>query len=366
MKAVILAGGRGEDLLPMTSTRPKAMMYVLNQPIIERIIENLPKAIDEVFITSDYLAGEIKRHFARPELKTRFAGRKITIVEEERPLGTAGSIKSLEKHIDSTFVVIQSDIISSVDYFKMLQFHKERGAKLTMSTCRVKNPIEYGILGVDQDGRIMKFLEKPKIDQVFSTMVNAGAYVFEPSIFEEIPTHGICDFSSDVFPRLIRKGELVSAYEFKGIWTDIGSFQNYLEAHKQLLERSMTFSIGSRSAARTIPPILVGAKGKIGAATIGPNVCIADGVIIGKGAKIYDSVIYDRVKIGDNCIVKGSVLGSGVVIGKNAVIMDAMISDGVSIKDGVKVGSFSKIWPKRKITKDVPEKEWVGFFQDGR
>jgi mannose-1-phosphate guanylyltransferase / phosphomannomutase len=362
MKAVILAGGKGEDLLPMTLTRPKPLMLVLNQPILERIIEALPKAIDEVFVTTDFMADKIKKHFQDPGVKKRLKGRKVKIIEEERPLGTAGSIKALEHEIRSTFLVLQSDVVSTVDYFKMLEFHKERKATVTMSTFRVRNPLEYGILGVDQEGRIMKFLEKPKIDQVFSTMVNAGAYVCEPSIFEEIPHHGICDFSNDVFPRLIRKGEFVAAFEFKGMWTDIGSFQNYLDAHKQLLERSMMFSVQSKSAARTIPPLLIGEKGKIGAATIGPDVCIADKVTIGKGAKLYESVIYDNVKIGDGCIIKGSVIGSGVTIGKGAVIMDAMLGDGVVVKNGVKVGSFSKVWPKKKINKDVPEKEWVGFL----
>jgi NDP-sugar pyrophosphorylase family protein len=359
MKAVILAGGKGEEMHPLTLTRPKSMMLVMNQPILERIIENLPKVVDEVFITTDYGVQAIRNHFRDSKKKL---GKKVTIVEEERPLGTAGSIKVLEKELNTTFLVLQSDVVSSVDYFKMLEFHRERKAAVTMSTFRVQNPTEYGILGVDQDGRVMKFLEKPKIDQVFSTMVNAGTYVCEPSIFEEIPHHGICDFSNDVFPRLIRKGEFVAAFEFRGMWTDIGSFQNYLHAHKQLLERSMTFSIQSKSNARTIPPVLVGFGGKIGVATLGPNVCIADKVAIGKGTKIYDSIIYDNVKIGDGCIIKGSVIGSGCKIGKGVVIVDALLGDRVTVKDRTKVSSYSRIWPGKKVTKDVAEKEWLGFI----
>ncbi len=358
MKAVILAGGKGEEMLPLTLTRPKSMLLVMNQPILKRIMESLPKVVNEIFVTTDYGAPYIRKYFQDSKKKL---GRKVTIIEEERPLGTAGSIKTLEKELTSTFFVLQSDVVSSVDYFKMLEFHKERKAKVTMSTFRVQNPVEYGIIGVNQDGRVMKFLEKPKIDQVFSTMVNAGTYVFEPSIFEEIPHHGICDFSNDVFPRIIRKGENVSAFEFRGMWTDIGSFQNYLHAHKQLLERSMTFSIQSKSGARTVPPALVGPGGKIGAAMLGPNICVADKVTIGKGAKVYDSIIYDNAKIGDGCIIKGSIIGGGCKIGKGAVIIDAMLGDKVSVKDRVKVSSYSRIWPGKKVAKDVSEKEWLGF-----
>ncbi|MFH0961334.1 MAG: NDP-sugar synthase [archaeon] len=364
MKAVILAGGKGEDLYPLTITRPKAMSLVMNQPILERIIENMPKEIDEIFVTTDHMADAIKKHFSEKAVKRRFAGRKIEIFEEERPLGTAGSIKQLEKNIQETFLVVQSDIISSVDYFKLINFHREKKAKATMSSFRVKSPLDYGILGVDEDGRVMKFLEKPKIDQVFSTMINAGAYVFEPSVFEEVPAHGICDFSGDVFPRMIRKGELVTALEFKGIWTDIGSFKNYLEAHKLLLERSMTFSVQSKSKASMIPPVLIGTGGKINAATIGPDVCIANGVDIGKNVKLTDSVVYGGVTIGEGCIVKGSIIGEGVTLGRNVVAVGTLIGDGAKIKDRVRIGSSSKIWPNTRVNKDVPEKEWFGFLRE--
>lgn len=364
MKAVILAGGKGEDLYPLTLTRPKALATILNQPIIERIIDNMPREIDEIFIATDHMAGDIKKLFSSKEMKRKMGKRKIHVIEEDRPLGTAGSIKRFEKEIAETFLVVQSDVVSSVDYFKMIDFHRESKSIATMSSFKVKNPIDYGILGVNEEGRVMKFLEKPKIDQVFSTVVNAGAYVFEPSIFEEIPAHGVCDFSGDVFPRLIRKGGLVSAYEFKGLWMDIGSFNNYLDAHKSLLERSMTFSISSKSSASTVPPVLIGSGGKIGACTLGPGVSIGNNVKIGKNVKISNSVLYDGVSIGDGCLVKESVLGAGVVLGKNVVAVNTLIGDGAKVKDKIKIGAQSKIWPKTKVSKDVPEKEWFGFLRE--
>ncbi len=358
MNAVVLAGGRNLRLRPITETRPKSLVNVLNKPVIERIIESLPKEVEHIYITCDYLAEELEKFF-KGGGKTDM---KITLVKEEKRLGTAGSIKVLEPELNGTFIVLQSDVISSVDIDKMLAYHKEKGAAVTVSVFRTKTPYEYGIVGMNDDGRIMKFLEKPKPDQVFSTLVNAGTYICEPVIFEQIPHYGYCDFSNDVFPRLLRNGTPVYGQEFKGFWMDIGTVDKYLAANRQLLNRSMEFEVGSRASkgARLVPPLAIGKGCKIGSSTIGPNVCIADKVEIGNNCKIQDSVIYRNTKIGAQSLVSHSIVCEKCTIGANAVVEEAVLGDKVKVSPKVKVDRGVRVWPGVAVKKDVPEGTYLG------
>jgi len=243
---------------------------------------------------------------------------------------------------------------------QLVNFHKEQNAVVTLSLFRVDDPTEYGIVGTDQDNRIMKFLEKPKTDQVFSTLINAGTYVCEPVIFDQIPHYGYCDFSDTVFPRLLRKGDVLKGLEFKGFWMDIGSFDKYLEAHNWLLRRAMTLEVESKTSARIIPPLVVAKGCKIGKANIGPNVCIAEGVKIEDGCKVYDSVIFEGAKIGKNTLVSGSVVGKDTVIGRGAVVMKSIIGDGAKITAKVKIGEESRVWPSKTVKKDLPDMTYFG------
>ncbi len=251
-------------------------------------------------------------------------------------------------------------MISSVDMNQLVNFHREQNAVVTLSLFRVDDPTEYGIVGTDQDNRIMKFLEKPKTDQVFSTLINAGTYVCEPVIFDQIPDYGYCDFSDTVFPRLLRKGDVLKGLEFKGFWMDIGSFDKYLEAHNWLLRRAMTLEVESKTSARIIPPLVVAKGCKIGKANIGPNVCIAEGVKIEDGCKVYDSVIFEGAKIGKNTLVSGSVVGKDTVIGRGAVVMKSIIGDGAKITAKVKIGEESRVWPSKTVKKDLPDMTYFG------
>ncbi len=360
MKAVVLAGGRNLRLRPITETRPKSLVNVLNKPLIDRIIESLPKKVEHIYITCDYLAEELEKFFKGGG--KRELSKKITLVKEEKRLGTAGSIKVLEPELNGTFIVLQSDVISSVDIDKMLAYHKEKGAAVSVSVFRTKTPCEYGIVGMNDDGRIMKFLEKPKPDQVFSTLVNAGTYVCEPAIFEQIPHYGYCDFSNDVFPRLLRNGTPVYGFEFKGFWMDIGTVDKYLAANRQLLNRAMTFEVESKvgKGARLVPPLSIGAGCKIGSSTIGPNVCIADKVDIGNDCKIQDSVIYKNTRIGNQSLISHTIVCEKCTIGSNAVVEEAVLGDKVNISSKVKVDRGVRIWPARTVKKDVPEGTYVG------
>lgn len=356
MKAVVLAGGRNLRLRPITETRPKSLVNVLNKPMIERITENLPEDVERIYVTCDYLSEELEKFF-----KGR-RGRAVTLVRDEKRLGTAGSIKALEPELNGTFIVLQSDVISSVDIEKMLAYHREKEASVTVSVFRTRTPYEYGIVGMNDEGRIMKFLEKPKPDQVFSTLVNAGTYVCEPVIFEQIPHYGYCDFANDVFPRLLRNGTPIYGFEFRGFWMDIGTTDKYLAAHRQLLNRAMTFEVGSKASkgARLVPPLMIGKNCKIGSSTIGPNVCIADKVEIGNNCKIHDSVIYKNTRIGAQSLVGHSIVCEKCTIGANAVVEEAVLADRVKVAAKVKIDKGARIWPNRTVKKDVTEGTYIG------
>ncbi len=362
LKAVLLAGGKNHYLSPIIETRPVALLRVLNKPIIERILTGLPREIDEIFVTYDGNK-QLKRFFQKR--KKQFPN--VRLVEEDMPLGPAGSLKGLEEVLKETFLVLQTDIISSVDVSKLIEFHKEKGGIVSLSVFRTPNPVDYGIVGLDDDNRILKFLEKPKGDQVFSTLVNAGTYVCEPSVLSEIPSHGYCDFAEDIFPRLLRRGELLYGFEFGGFWTDVGDFDTYLLSNRRMLERSMTLRMKSKQPrARIMPPVLVGRECRIGESTIGPVVSVGDGTRIGKKCKIYDSIIYENVRIGNNVLISSSIIGNDVEIGSGAVIIGSMIGDKAKIDARIKIGYDSRIWPKKKVRKDVGEGKLFGCPRDFR
>ena len=361
MKAVLLAGGESRYLRPITDTRPTAMAMVLNKPIVERILRGLPEIIDEVFVT--YNGNPVLKRFFK-KVHKNFP--KITLVEEKIPLGSAGSLKVLEETLTDTFVVLQTDIISSLDLDKTIEFHRERGdGIITMSVFRSPNPVDYGIVGLDDENQVVKFLEKPKGDQVFSTLVNAGTYVCEPRLIQEIPHHGYCDFANDIFPRLLRKGDKIYGREFRGFWADIGDFEKYLLANRKMLERSMTLKMKSRIGARVMPPIFVGENCVIHKeATLGPYVSIGDGAKVGKGCKIHDSVIYPDVRIGADVLINNSVVCEGVEVKRGAVVVGAILGDKVVVERNVKVGYDARVWPKKKVKRDVEERELFGAPRD--
>ena len=368
-KAVILAGGRNSELSPMTHARPKTLVYVMNQTVIERVLDALPASqIDEVIITTGTLDAKILSAYFKEYQKrkdTHFSG-KIKVVAEEKPQGTAGSVKRLERELCDTFIVLQSDVVSSVDIEKMLEFHKKKKAVVTVSLFKVPAAREFGIVALDEASRIVKFIEKPKTDQVFSNLVNAGTYICDPAMFEEVVQHGHSDFSKDVFPRLIHGGKLVYGFEFSGFWIDVGSFRKYKLAHRLLLERNMTFKIPARTKARIIPPVLIGKDCRVGKSVLGPDVCVGDGAIIGDNCKIYDSVIWPGTKIGDGCLIRGSVICENCRIGDDTLIEETILGDKAVVSKGVKLLGNTRVWPGCHARKDSREKELIGAPEDFR
>lgn len=357
MKAIILAGGIANDLRPITETKPSTLLPILNQTILERMISALPDEIEEVYVAAGFGGRKIQEFIDECKFDI-----PITVIKEKRPLGTAGAIKSLESFLDDTFLVINADMVTMMQISPMVEAHKDNDATITVALHEHRRPFKFGIFGLDEDDKIIRYMEKPKPDQVFSTLINAGIYVMDPKILELIPGR---TFSSlpDLFTRLVRKNAKFYGYIFKEFWAEIGTPQNYLSAHVKLLNRSMLFDINEAKVAKTarlMPPMLLGKKSHISAATLGPEVVTGKNCRIHKNAKLQTSVLMNNVTVGENSIIRNSIIGDNVTVEENCIIEGAVLGDGCTIRKGVKVATRARVWPRRKIRSDVHEKELVG------
>ncbi|MCG2808338.1 MAG: NDP-sugar synthase, partial [Coriobacteriia bacterium] len=234
MKAVVMAGGEGTRLRPLTSLRPKPMVPIVNQPVMEHIIGLVKHhGITEVVATLAFMPQVIEDYFGSGEEW----GVDISYALEDTPLGTAGSVKNAQKLIgDETFVVISGDALTDIDLTAVIEFHKEKGGPVTIALMAVPDPLDFGVVITDEDGRVERFLEKPTWGQVFSDMINTGIYVMEPEVFKYIPDDRPFDFSSELFPLLMKEGFDLYGCPVDGYWCDVGSAESYLQVHRDILD----------------------------------------------------------------------------------------------------------------------------------
>ncbi|KNZ70492.1 nucleotidyltransferase [Thermincola ferriacetica] len=294
MKAVIMAGGQGSRLRPLTCNKPKPMVPVLNKPVMEYAIELLRKhGITEIAVTLQYLPDKIKEYFGDG---LRY-GVQLHYFEETIPLGTAGSVRNAAEFLDETFLVISGDGITDYDLTKAVAYHKEKKGIVTLVLAKVANPLEYGVVMCDDSGKIIRFLEKPSWGEVFSDTVNTGIYVIEPEIFNYFDKDIFFDFSKDLFPLLMEKGRELYGYIATGYWSDIGSLEQYRQTHFDLLDGLVNVPLKVRM--------------------------VEDGLWIGENTEIHPGVKFTGrpVYIGDNCYIDQDVeLGEYTIIGNNNTI----------------------------------------------
>src|SRR6476620_4520885 len=233
MKAVVMAGGEGTRLRPMTSSMPKPLLPVANRPIMEHVLRLLRKhGLNDTVVTVQFLASLVKNYFGDGEE----LGMHLTYANEEIPLGTAGSVKNAEDaRKDDSFLVISGDALTDFDLSDLIAFHREKGALVTVCLTRVPNPLEFGITITDDEGKVERFLEKPTWGQVFSDTVNTGIYVMEPEVFAYVAAGESVDWSSDVFPTLLDLGLPVYGYIAEGYWEDVGTQESYMRAQADVL-----------------------------------------------------------------------------------------------------------------------------------
>ena len=233
MKAVILAGGEGTRLRPLTSNTPKPMMPLANKPMMEHIVNLLAQhGFDEIVVTVAFLANQIRDYFGDGS----DFGVTMRYATEDSPLGTAGSVRNAADELDDTFLVISGDVLTDIDLTAFVKAHRDAGAAASIALKHVENPLEFGIVITQPDGTIERFLEKPTWGEVFSDTINTGIYVVEPEVFDFIPEGEVVDFSGDVFPALLDSGHTLHGHVTEGYWEDVGTLEAYSRAHTDVLD----------------------------------------------------------------------------------------------------------------------------------
>jgi len=361
-----MAGGEGSRLRPLTSLRPKPMVPIVNQPVMEHIIGLVKHhGIDEVVATLAFMPQVIEDYFGDGEEWS--VG--ISYAHEETPLGTAGSIKNAESLVgDDTFLVISGDAMTDINLSEVIEFHQERKAAVTIALKRVPDPLEYGVVITAEDGRIERFLEKPSWGQVFSDTINTGIYVLEAEIFDHIPDDQPFDFSSELFPLLMERGYSLYGCEVDGYWCDVGSLETYMQVHRDILDgEAMVFIPGLQAheglwigegaqidpSAELCSKVVIGPNCVIRAgARVGEYTVLADNCVVGNDAVVSHSVIWNDAFVGKNAEVRGAVLGRRVDIRTRASVEvgavigdESMVGQGAQVRTGVQVYPYKRVEP---------------------
>ena len=331
MKALFLAGGMGTRLKPLTDEIPKSMVPIMNRPLLERSMENLRKCgINQIVISTCHKSEYIEDYFGNG---SKF-GLKIEYIREDVPLGTGGAIKKTGHLYDGTFLVFNADIICSMDFMALVKLHKSKSAAVTIAVTEVKNPTAYGVIEYDKNGYAVSFTEKPEADKSKSNFINAGVYVFEPEVLSEIPEGRPVSVERETFPALLQKGHKVAIFNGCKYWMDIGTPENYLQTHVDIMAGDYLISgvnfnnhgilkdgkSNIDPAAVINGPVYIGNNVKIGAyATVGPNAVIGDGVCVNTGSSVINSVIWNNVDIERYVKMESTVAAQGFKVQCKAI-----------------------------------------------
>jgi mannose-1-phosphate guanylyltransferase len=363
MKAVILVGGLGTRLRPLTCNMPKPMIPLINQPFIEHMLENLrDQGIDEAILAVQYLADRFRAALGDGSR----LGIKVHVVEEPEPRGTAGAVTNVEHLLDGTTFVFNGDVFTDLDLQAMLAFHREKASKLTIALTPVEDPTSFGLVETDSEGHIRRFLEKPRIDEITTNMINAGTYIIEPELFRYVPPAQYYMFERGLFPVVLQTGDAMYGYPSRAYWTDIGKPQTYLDVHHDILVGKVRYHISGEQiadrvwaqgpveihkGAQLMGPVVLGAGVRIaaGARIVGPT-SIGPGCTIGQNTMIEGSVLWPETEVGEECLLRSCVVGSGNRIGPKA-----HIGDGAIIGDGCRIGAENRLergirlWPETEL-----------------
>lgn len=355
MKAVILIGGEGTRLRPLTLKIPKAMVPILNKPFLVHLLEYLRShGVDEVILALGYMPDPIQSHLGDGEA----LGVKLVYSVEDQPLGTAGAVKLAEAHLDETFLVFNGDIITEIDLTEMIKRHRKAQPRASIALTPVEDPTAFGVVETYSSGMVHRFVEKPSKDEVTTNMINAGIYVLEPEVLNDVPAGEKCMFENWVFPRLLERGEKMLSYPSHAYWIDIGTPEKYLRANHDLLrEWGEEVRFQGRSevhpSARIKGPALIGENCVIeeNARIIGPAV-LGSGCRVNREAAIEGAVLWEDVRVGDGAVLRNCIIGSGAQVGvgahvsENCVIGDsALLGEGGKLPENTRVDPGSSVEP---------------------
>ena len=363
MKAVILAGGKGSRLRPLTCNKPKPMVPLLGRPCMAYTVDLLRRTgIQDIAVTLQYRPDSIRCYFGDGSEH----GVRMQYFEENAPLGTAGSVKNTDRFLDETFVVISGDALTDFHLLEVIRYHKQQGGLATIVLTRVETPLEYGVAITEPDGRISRFLEKPSWGEVFSDTVNTGIYIFEQEILDFIPNDQEFDFSKDLFPYLMTNGHPIYGYVAEGYWSDIGNLGQYRQTQFDMLDGKVEVNIhGQRVAPRMwvgpdvqLPegvtlhePCFIGQDTVLEpGATVGPYTVIGEGNVLKAGASLKRTVVWNRNYIGEGAELRGTTMCNGGQIDAHAALFEgSVIGDGCAIGVKAIVKPQVKLWPNKRV-----------------
>lgn len=364
MKAVLMAGGSGTRLRPLTCDIPKPMAPMLNRPMAEHIIELLKKhGIRDIIFTLYYLPQVIQSYFG----DGREFGVNITYaIEEKMPLGTAGCVKAVADQLDETFIVISGDTLTDTDLTAALEFHKERKSLATLVLTRVENPMDMGVVITDEEGRIERFLEKPSSSEIFSDTINTGTYILEPEVLSHLEPEKEWDFSKDLFPLLLKRNDPMYGYIAKCYWEDVGSLQAYRQSHYDIIEGRIKLEhdyqewapgiwVGEDTTidptAKLTGPMVIGKHCQIGPdVQMTAGTVLGDNVIVEAGSSLKRPVVWNNVYIAEGVALRGCVIGKNTALKRHCEVLEgAIVSNNCVVGEKSVIKPNVKVWPNKTI-----------------
>ncbi len=364
MKAIIMAGGAGSRLRPLTCGRPKPIVPIMNKSVMGRIIELLKKnGITDIGVTLQFLPEKIEDLFG----DGKELGVNIQYFIEDSPLGTAGSVKNAEEFLDDTFVVISGDALTDIDLTKAINYHKSKNTICTLVLKEVAVPLEYGVVMTDKNGKIVRFLEKPSWGEVFSNLANTGIYILEPKVLSYFEKNKKFDFSQDLFPLLMNEGNDLYGYTTTDYWCDVGDIGSYIQSHIDILEGRVNINLDTEfenkngiyigknveidPSVKLTAPVVIGNNCKIGKnVELHEYTVLGENVVVDDNATIKRSIIWQNTHIGPNSRISAGILCYGNNLKSNVVVLEeAVIGDECQIKDRAVIKSGVKIWPNKII-----------------
>lgn len=343
LTAVVLVGGEGTRLRPLTLDMPKPMVPVLNRPFLEHFLLRLREhGVQRAILASGYLPDAIREYFGDG---SEF-GMRIDYVVEDSPLGTAGAVKNAARDVTSTFLVLNGDVMMDLDITALLKQHRDTNAEATLSLYKVEDPSRYGVVPLDAQGRVLQFIEKPPGPDFPTHYINSGCYALEPSVLDIIPDGQFSMFEREAFPQLLERKAPLYGFQWEGYWRDMGTVQSYVELHHDILEdrvasayrrTGISMTMGDdcqiNATAQLIGPIVMGRGCRVGAGAriIGPTV-LGDGCDIGDGAVVESSILWSGAKVSAGATMRGSVAARNVSLEEGAIVDEScVLATGMSV-----------------------------------
>ena len=355
MQALILAGGEGTRLRPLTSTVPKPVVPLVDRPFIAFMIDWLRKhGVDDIVMSCGHLASGVRNVLGDGSA----FGIELRYVEEPRPLGTGGAVKYAEALLDDRFLMLNGDVLTDLDIEAQIATHERTGARATIALTPVEDPTAYGLVRIGDGGEVTEFVEKPAPDQIDTSNISAGAYVLERSVLDLLPPDQPASIERDVFPQLVGQG--LYGYVADGYWLEIGTPERYLQATFDILEATVATAVAERmrpdylcvedgvqSDGRIIPSALVETDCRIGAgARVGGRVVLERGVAVGAGTTLERAVVMQGAEIGANCRLHGCIVAGGVRIGDDCVVDGlSVLGEGATLGAGNVVSNGARLAP---------------------